>query len=104
MGILLGILHETLFTMSLTAKITEATHQALKQLSKKTGKPMQLVLEEAVELYQREKFFKELDQQVLAVKANPKACAEELKERALLETTLMDDLSSESMLRAAEND
>lgn len=82
--------------MSMTAKISKPTHQTLKQMAEKTGKPMQLVLDEAVELYRREKFFEDLNRQVLAVKSNPKAWAEELEERTLLEGTLSDGLDDES--------
>ena len=82
--------------MSMTAKISKPTHQALKQMAEKTGKPMQLVLDEAVELYRREQFFEELNRQVLAVKADPKAWAEELEERKLLEGSLSDGLDDEA--------
>lgn len=82
--------------MAVTAKISKPTHQALKQMAEKTGKPMQLVLDEAVEHYRREKFFEELNHQVAAVKANPRAWAEELEERKLLEGSLSDDLDDES--------
>ena len=76
--------------MAITAKISEPTHIALKQLSEQTGKPMQLILEEAVESYRRQKFFDNLDRQVLATKADPKAWEEELSERRLWEATLAD--------------
>lgn len=79
--------------MAITAKINESTHQAIKQMAEKTGKSIQLVLEEAVELYRREKFFEELNSQVLAVKANPQAWKEELAERKLWELTLSDGTS-----------
>ena len=81
--------------MAITAKISELTHVALKQLSEQTGKPMQVVLDEAVEVYRREKFFEELNSKVLAVKANPQAWKEELAERKLLEGTLSDGLDDE---------
>ena len=81
--------------MSATAKISAPTHLILKQISKKTGKPMQLVLDEAVELYRREKFFEELDRGVRAVKTDPKAWAAELRERELFEGTLSDHLGDD---------
>ncbi|MGK5081892.1 toxin-antitoxin system protein [Bdellovibrionota bacterium FG-1] len=77
--------------MAVTAKISQPTHDTLKQLSEKTGKPMQLVLDEAVENYRRAKFFEELNSQVLAVKSNPKAWEEELAERKLWEGALSDE-------------
>ncbi len=81
--------------MALTAKISKPTHQTLKQMAEKIGKPMQVVLEEAVELYRREKFFEELNGKVLAVKSDPKAWAKELEERRILEGTLSDGLDDE---------
>ena len=82
--------------MALTAKISKPTHQVLKLMAEKTGKPMQLVLEEAVELYRREKFFEELNSRVLAVKADPQAWKEELAERRILDSTLSDGTDDES--------
>ena len=81
--------------MSVTARISQSTHAALKQLSKKTGKPMQLVLDEAVEVYRREQFFADLNSQVLATKSNPKDWEQELAERKLWEGTLSDDSDNE---------
>ena len=46
--------------MAITAKISAPTHLALKQMAEKTGKPMQLVLDEAVELYRRDCFGRSL--------------------------------------------
>lgn len=77
--------------MAITAKISKPTHMTLKLISEKTGKPMQLVLDEAVELYRREKFFEELNRGVLAVKAAPLEWEAELAERAIFEGTLTDD-------------
>jgi hypothetical protein len=82
--------------MSITAKISRPTHKALKHLSKQTGKSMQLVLDEAVELYRRQNFFDELNSQALASKSDPNAWAEELEERTLSEYTLSDGLDDNS--------
>ena len=82
--------------MAITAKISKPTHQVLKQIAEISGKPMQLVLDEAVELYRREKFFEELNRKVLAVKKDPKAWAKELQERSLLEASLSDGWEDET--------
>ena len=82
--------------MATTAKMSDQSHILLKQISEKTGKPMQLVLDEAVELYRREKFFEELNREVLATKSDSKLWREELEERALFEGTLSDGLIEDS--------
>ena len=82
--------------MATTAKMSDQSHILLKQISEKTGKPMQLVLDEAVELYRREKFFEELNREVLATKSDSKLWREELEERALFEGTLYDGLIEDS--------
>ena len=67
-----------------------------KQLSEESGKPMQLVLDEAIDLYRRKKFFKDLNYQVLSTKSDPKAWLKELEERKVLESSLPDGLEDES--------
>jgi hypothetical protein len=82
--------------MPITAKISKPAHLTLKLIAEKTGKPMQLVLDEAVELYRREKFFEALNLEVLALKAKPQEWNEELEERKVLEGTLLDGLDDET--------
>lgn len=76
--------------MALTAKISPPTHAKLKQISEVTGKPMQLVLDEAIELYSRDQFFSALKLSVALTKAKPGSWEDELSERALWEKTLAD--------------
>lgn len=80
--------------MAITAKISKPSHQTLKQMSEKTGKSIQLILDEAVELYRRELFFQELNQKVMKVKSNAADWGQELLERKNLEGSLADDLDS----------
>lgn len=78
-----------------TVRISGITHKMLKELSNKMGRPMQLVLDNAVEEYRRKCFFDELDKGFAALQADPKAWEEELKERKLFEGTLIDGQDDE---------
>ena len=56
---------------------------------------MQTVLDDAIEQYRRDIFFRELDQDYARLQANPEAWQKELAERQLWDTTLMDGLEKE---------
>ena len=56
---------------------------------------MQAVLDDAIEQYRRDKFFRELDRGYAQLQANPAAWQEELAERRLWDATLMDGLDKE---------
>lgn len=75
-----------------TVRISPQSHQTLRQLSADAGEPMQTVLDKALEQYRRQQIFEELDAAFAAIQADPEALAEEMKERALWDNTLMDSL------------
>jgi predicted transcriptional regulator len=75
-----------------TVRVTEHTHELLRELAASTGEPVQNVLERAVENYRRERFFAELDAAYARLRANPVAWDEELAERAEWDATLADGL------------
>jgi predicted transcriptional regulator len=77
---------------STTVRVTEHTHQMLRELAETTGEPMQQVLESAVERYRRERFFAELHAAYGRLRADRIAWDEELAERAELDATLADGL------------
>jgi predicted transcriptional regulator len=77
---------------STTVRVSEHTHELLRKLATATGEPLQKVLERAVENYQREQFFAELNEAYARLRADPVAWEEELAERAMWETTLADGL------------
>ena len=56
---------------------------------------MQTVLDEAIEQYRRDKFFRDLDESFARVQSDPEAWAEESAESRLWDTTLMDGLDKE---------
>ena len=56
---------------------------------------MQAVLDEAIEQYRRNQFFQELDESYAPLRAKLGAWQEELAERQLWDSTLMDGLEKE---------
>jgi predicted transcriptional regulator len=77
---------------STTVRVTEHTHTALRELAADTGKPLQQILEEAVERYRRELFFADLHAAYARLAGDQAGWDEELDERAQLDGTLADGL------------
>jgi predicted transcriptional regulator len=77
---------------STTVRVSEHTHELLRQLAAATGEPLQKVLERAVESYRREQFFAEFNAAYERLRADPVAWEEELAERAEWDATLADGL------------
>ncbi|MGI8744868.1 MAG: toxin-antitoxin system protein [Bryobacteraceae bacterium] len=71
-------------------QISPQSEAVLRELAAYEGKPIQIVLDEAIEQYRRDKFFCKLDEGYVRLKADPKAWQEEQDERQLWETTLVD--------------
>jgi hypothetical protein len=65
----------------------------LRQIAEEEQQSMQAVLDKAIERYRRERFLHAANADFAALKQNPKAWKEELKERARWEQTLPDGLS-----------
>lgn len=78
-----------------TVRITDGHQKVLKELSKTTGKSMQLVLGEALEEYRTKHFFDALDVSFQALRNDPKAWKEEQAERSIWDKTLADGLDDE---------
>jgi predicted transcriptional regulator len=75
-----------------TVRITPTAHRTLKDLADQTGEPMTVVLEKALEAYRRRKFLEDCNRAYAELKADPKAWAEELKERETWDAALADGL------------
>jgi predicted DNA-binding protein len=80
---------------NLNIRITPHSKSVLRALAKQEGKPMQAVLDEAIEHYQRDKLLDEMNAAYIALRDDPKAWKEEQVERALWDTTLADGLKDE---------
>ncbi len=76
--------------MGATVRIDSNAHKLLKEISTKTGEPMQLVLGHAIEEYRRKCFLEDLNIAYATLQADPKKWKEELKERELWDNTTSD--------------
>jgi hypothetical protein len=76
-------------------RISPQSKATLRELAKHDGRPMQNVLDEAIEQYRRDRFFREVDEGYARLRADPEAWQEELDERRLWDNTLADGLDSE---------
>ena len=82
-------------TESPNIRISSHSKATLRDLAKREGKPMQAVLDEAIEQYRRDTFFRELNESYGRLQADPDAWKEELGERQEWDTALMDGLDGE---------
>ena len=76
-------------------RISPHSKAVLRALAKQEGKPMQAVLDQAIEHYRREKFLDEVNAAYDNLRSHPKAWKEERAERALWDKTLTDGLEKE---------
>jgi predicted transcriptional regulator len=75
---------------SSTVRIDSSTHKMLQSLSAQTGRKMQEILGEAVELYRRKLLLDKANAAFAALKADSQAWKEEQDERAAWDATLLD--------------
>lgn len=80
---------------SLTVRIGETTHKALRELAEQTGESMQAVLDVAIEEYRRKRFLESANTAFAALRNNPRAWKEEQEERHVWDATLSDGLEDE---------
>ena len=73
-----------------TVRINQKSHNILRQIASKEGKPMQTILEAAIEEYRRQSFLHEANAVYAALRSDPKKWKEELAERKDWESTLAD--------------
>lgn len=76
---------------SLNVRVNPQTHRTVRELAHRDGKPMQDILERAVEEYRRKRFLEEANARFAALKSQPAEWCEELAERALWDNTLDDN-------------
>jgi hypothetical protein len=82
-----------------TVRISEASHQLLKEMAEQTGQTMMNVLDRALDVYRRQLFFEQLNAGYAELRADPQAWAEHLAERKVWDATLMDGLDPEEHWR-----
>ena len=76
-------------------RISRQSKATLRELAEHEGKPMQTVLDEAIEQYRRDRFFREMDEGYARLQTDAEAWQEELDERHLWDSTVADGLKSE---------
>ena len=78
-----------------TIRVSEETHEALRELAASTGEPMARLVERAVEHLRAEEFFAQLDNAYGRLHVDAGASAEEASERKEWEATLADGLDED---------
>jgi len=78
-----------------TVRINPGTHEILRELAAREGKPMQAILDRAIEEYRRQRFLRESNSAYAALSNNPKKWKEELAERKEWDATLTDGQEDE---------
>jgi len=80
-------------TRTSIVRLSQRAHTVLRQIADEEQQSMQAVLDKAIERYRRERFLHAANADFAALKSDPKAWKEELKERELWEHTLADGLA-----------
>ena len=76
---------------SRTVRIRKETQTILRELAVSEGKPMQTILDYAIEEYRRQRFLQEANVAYAALRNAPKAWKAELAERKEWDATMADD-------------
>ena len=80
---------------SATVRISPTSQEILRDLSAKSGLTMQAVLEDAIELYRRERFLAKANEAYAVLRRDPKKWKAELAERAAWDATAADGLKDD---------
>ncbi len=81
--------------MATQVRVSNATHELLRNLSKEVGQSMQTIIEDALQQYRRRRFLEGLNEDFKALKDDSEAWQEELEERKMWDKTLLDGEKSE---------
>lgn len=73
-----------------TVRIRKETQDILRELASNEGKPMQAILDLAIEEYRRQRFLQEANAAYAALRNNPKTWKAELVERKEWDATMAD--------------
>jgi len=76
-----------------TIRISDSARDTLREMAKIEGKPMQALLEEAVEALRRKRFLEEVNAAYASLSGDPKAWATIEAERREWDGTLLDGLA-----------
>ncbi len=78
--------------MSTTLRVSDKTHRRIAGLAKATGKRLQDVVQEAIDTYEQDQFWRELNQGYAHLRADEKLWNEVVAERAIWDKTVRDGL------------
>lgn len=82
-------------TTTVSVRLPAKTHQKLRELAKKEHKGIGEVVEEAVAVLERERFWQEMERGYAKLRADPEAWKEWQDELALWDSTLMDGIPTD---------
>ncbi len=77
-------------------RINEYTRNLIKKIARGEGRKMNEVVEEAVRMYEKSKFFDDFDAAFVKLKGNPKKWEDYQKDLEAWDATLMDGLEEEA--------
>lgn len=80
-------------------RLSRQLQKALRKLAEQEGESMQQILEKALERYRRERKLELFNEAYAKLRRDPKAWQEELREREIWDTALIDGLESLRHLR-----
>lgn len=78
-----------------STRISEPTREILRKLAEESGESMQEIIEQAVEMYRRQRFLAASNRAFEALRANSEAWKTEQSEREAWDVTLSDGLEKE---------
>ncbi len=73
-----------------TIRLSEPVHRILRQFAQQDHKPMQVILEQAIESYRRQRFLEGLGTDFAVLRENEAEWNDEEQDRSLWDTTLAD--------------
>ena len=73
-----------------TIRLSEPSHKVLRDLAKRDKKPMQAIIEQAIESYRRQRFLEGLNDDFMALRENGPEWEAELAERREWDVTVAD--------------
>jgi hypothetical protein len=76
-------------------RISPRAHELLRQLAEEEHQSMQSILDSAIEHYRRERFLRGANADFAALKSDPKAWKQEVRDRELWDRTVADGISKE---------
>ena len=76
-------------------RISEATHETLRKIAEDERQPMHRILDRAIEDYRLKRFWEATNEAYRALRDDPVAWSEVLKEREIWDATLADGFETE---------